>query len=497
MNPQSPSTITYGAESRATGSATISTAEIDRSCRMAVMFLFTSALLWLVFGLVLGLISSIKLHGAGFLSGPSWLTYGRIYPASQNALVYGFTAQAFIGMALWLLARLSRASLQGSGMIIVGGLFWNLGVAIGLFGILAGQNTGYQWLEMPGYASALLFFSYAFIGIWALITFHIRRERSLYVSQWYLVAALLWFPWIYSTAQLLLVVWPVRGVMQAVVNGWFAHNLFEVWFASLGLAAIYYFVPKVLGQPLYSRNLALFAFWVLAIFGSWGGMYAGAPVPKWVSSLSIVTRVMMLIPVLAIALNLHRTMGMKSGMKCAALKTSIVLRFVLAGAFCYLLSNLLGIAGALRSVNEVTLFTVYELAETNLHLYGFLGLVVVGGIYYIVPRIAESEWPSAGMIRFHFWTAVAGVALMVVPLVLGGILQGFKLNDAQVPFLSVVRSTIPFLGMSTLGGLLLLAGSAALLINVIKILPACCGCCCPKVSNSAMPSKPVAVGGRV
>ena len=457
------------------------------------MFLFSSALIWLVIGIVLGLISSIKLHGPGFLSQLSWLTYGRVYPASQNAVVYGFGAQALLGIALWLIARLGRVSLQGPGMIVVGGVFWNFAIAMGLVGILTGNSTGYEWLEMPRSASSLLFFSYALIGVWALITFHMRWERKLYVSQWYLLAALLWFPWIYSTAQLLLVVSPVRGVMQAIVNGWFVHNLFEVWFSFLGLAAIFYFIPKIIGQPLHSRYLALFAFWMLAFFGSWGGVYADAPVPKWVSSLSIATRVMMLIPMLAIGLNIQRTLFAQ----CAILKTNIVLRFVWVGAICYLLATLLGIVGALRSVSEVTLFTLYTNAITNLQLYGFLGMVVAGGIYYIVPRLTACDWPSAGMIRFHFFTATLGVTLLVLPQLVGGVLQGIKLNDPQVPFLSVVKSTIPFLGMSTLGELLLLAGNLALLVNLLKILPACCTCCLGRVSNSTPQPKAVAVGGRI
>lgn len=457
------------------------------------MFLFSSALIWLVIGIVLGLISSIKLHGPGFLSQLSWLTYGRVYPASQNAVVYGFSAQALLGIALWLIARLGRVSLQGPGMIVVGGVFWNFAIAMGLVGILTGNSTGYEWLEMPRSASSLLFFSYALIGVWALITFHMRRERQLYVSQWYLLAALLWFPWIYSTAQLLLVVSPVRGVMQAIVNGWFVHNLFEVWFSFLGLAGVFYFIPKIIGQPLHSRYLALFAFWMLAFFGSWGGVYADAPVPKWVSSLSIATRVMMLIPMLAIGLNIQSTLSAH----CAILKTNMVLRFVWVGAISYLLATLLGIVGALRSVSEVTLFTLYTNAITNLQLYGFLGMVVAGGIYYIVPRLTECDWPSTGLIRFHFSTATLGVALLVLPQLIGGVLQGIKLNDPQVPFLSVVKSTIPFLGMSTLGELLLLVGNLALLVNLLKILPACCTCCLGRVSNSTPQPKAVAVGGRI
>src|SRR5207244_3485955 len=139
--------------------------------------------------------------------------------------------------------------------------FWNLGVTLGMLGIFAGGSTGFEWLEMPRYASPILFGAYVLIGFCALTVFYTRRERSLYVSQWYLLAALFWFPWIYSAAQLLLVFFPVRGVLQASVNWWYINNLSQIWFGFVGLAAIFYFLPKLTGRPLYSVYLAMLAFW--------------------------------------------------------------------------------------------------------------------------------------------------------------------------------------------------------------------------------------------
>ena len=76
----------------------------------------------------------------------------------------------------------------------------------------------------------ILFFAYLLLALWAMMNFAARRERALYPSHWFLVAALFWFPWIYSTANLFLVAWPVRGVVQAVIGWWFAEQ------SALGLA---------------------------------------------------------------------------------------------------------------------------------------------------------------------------------------------------------------------------------------------------------------------
>jgi cytochrome c oxidase cbb3-type subunit 1 len=492
MNAQTPSRETAEGSDSAASQARVSFAEIDGSCSVPVLLLFTTALLWLLIGLVLALVSSIKLHAAGFLSQSAWLTYGRVYPASLNAIVYGFASQAALGTSLWMLARLGGNKLFGPGLITVGALFWNLGVALGLIGILTGDSTGYEWLEIPGYASPILFFSFVIIGICAILTFHSRRERRLYVSQWYLLAALLWFPWVYSTAQLLLIYFPVRGAVQAIINGWFAHALFGLWLTPVGLAAIFYFIPKILKRPLHSQYLAIFSFWTLALFGGWGDLQAGVPVPKWASSVSITAGVMMLIPLLAVAINWHLTMAND----CAKVLAHPVLRFVVFGAACYLLGSALGIAGSLRTIGRVTHLTLFTNGVTSLLLLGFVATVLAGAIYYIIPCLTRLEWPSERLITFHFWSNVAGVILCALPLIIGGVIQGLALNDPKVAFLEAARSTLPFIGMSTLGQLLLLAGNLALLVNLIKLLVLCCRFFCSDVRR-ATGIKSAAVGANV
>src|SRR5258708_14284577 len=85
--------------------------EIDASAKWPVLFFFASALAWLLLGGALQLIASVKLHLPGFLSPCEWATDGRVAPAAQNALVYGWGLNAAFGFALSLMARLSSPSL--------------------------------------------------------------------------------------------------------------------------------------------------------------------------------------------------------------------------------------------------------------------------------------------------------------------------------------------------------------------------------------------------
>ena len=183
----------------------VAPAESDGSCRLPLLLMFFCAACWLVLASGFALISSIKFHSPTFLAGSAWLTYGRVHAAYLNCLLYGFCLQAGLGVALWLLARLGQTPLAQPWLVIVGTLLWNAGVKLGIFGILWGDGTGFAYLDMPGYAAWIMLLGYLLIGLAGVLTFHQRRERQLFVSQWFIFAALYWFPWIYATAELLLV----------------------------------------------------------------------------------------------------------------------------------------------------------------------------------------------------------------------------------------------------------------------------------------------------
>jgi cytochrome c oxidase cbb3-type subunit 1 len=443
-------------------------AEIDASCRVPVLFFVVSGLLWLLLGTVLALVTSIKLHHPDFLTSWGFLTFGRVRPAHLNTVIYGWASQTGIGVTLWLMCRLCRVSFPAPGLATVAALFWNLGLTIGVVGILIGDSTAIEWLEMPRYATPILFFSYALIAVWAVITFRIRTERHLYVSQWYLLAALLWFPWLYATAQIMLLIEPVRGTVQAAVNWWFAHNVLGLWFTPIGLASIYYFIPKVIGRPIHSYYLSVLGFWSLALFYNWNGLHhlIGGPLPAWMITVSIVASVMMLIPVVTVAINHHLTMRGHFG----KLRHSPTLRFVVFGALCYTATSLQGIANSIRSYSEIVHFTHHTIAHAHLGVYGFFTMTMFGALYYVVPRITGREWPSLGLISVHFWACLIGLGLYVVPLSFGGILQGLAMNDATIPFLKVVEGTLPWLKLRTAAGLLLGLGHVAFVGNFIWLL---------------------------
>lgn len=452
-----------------------STVEIDASCR-PLLWLLLAAVAWLAVASLFGIVSAIKTHAPGFLANYSWLTYGRVRPVSLNGLVYGFGIQAGFGVALWMSCRLGRNLLQGAGAILVAAAVWNLVLAAGLVLVLAGASTGYEWLELPRSVTPSLFFAYIVMGIGAMLTAHARRQRMFYVSQWFLLAALLWFPWIYSTAQVLLVFFPVRGVLQAVVDGWYTHNLFELCIAPLGLASIFYFLPKLLQRPLASAPMALGGFWLLVLFGGWGGVRMGDPAPNWLSSVSSVARVLLLVPALMFAMNWYQTAARRPSKKQMQPEADSLVRFFWVAAASYVVAEVLETAGSLPGINRIAQFTLYDAGIAQLRIHGFLAMALAGAVYFIAPRLAGVGWPSARLVQAHFWCSVLGVALTVIPLAVGGMMQGAGIDNPQLDFISVVRRTTPFLGTSTLGSTLLGVGYALFFLHFARLLTVNCPC---------------------
>ena len=452
----------------------------DASCGVPLLALFGGAALWLVIGSVLAMIASIKFHAPVFLADCPCLTYGHVQPAADDALLYGFCIPAALGVMLWLFARLSQAPLCLPFVAVAGANLWHLGVLVGLVGILIGDSTGFAWLEFPRGGSVLLFAAFLLLAISAAGTFGARRERELYPSHWFLLAALLWFPWVYAAGNLFLVAWPVRGVAQAAVDYWFANNLLFVWLGLAGLGVAFYFVPKFAGRPLRSRYLALFVFWTFILFGAGNGIPVRAPLPAWLPALSTVAASLTIIPVLAVVAILWQTMRGSSSVESSLRTEESAQRAGTAargGPFCFIrfglaafvLAALMMIVMTCPHFSRVTEFTWFGPAQTQLQLYGFFAMTLFGAIYYALPRAVGFEWPFPKLARMHFWISMPGLLLFVVPLAIGGVVQGLKWANSDIANVKVAAATLPFLRVSTTGLLLILLGNLLFALNIFGL----------------------------
>ncbi|QDU18276.1 cbb3-type cytochrome c oxidase subunit I [Urbifossiella limnaea] len=443
-------------------------AEIDTSCRGPVLYYAASAVFWLLVGTVLAVIASIKLHSPYFLTDSPYLTFGRVRMAHLQAVGVGWSGMSAMAGGCWLMCRLSRATLPYPRLLLVAATLWNVGMVANVVGILLGHGQSVEWLDAPRYTAPFLITSVAIFSAWTAATFVRRREPHVYVTQWYIFAAVFWFPVLYLITVAMIFWVPSTGVVQMVVNWWFGHNYLGLWLTPFGVGSAYYLIPKIIGRPVHSYYLSIVGFWSLALFYSWAGMHhlIGGPIPAWLATASTVGSMMMFIPVIAVAINHHMTMLGSFHM----LRYSPALRFTVFGAMTYTAVSFQGSIESLKGFSEVAHFTHYTVAHAHLGAYGFFTMVMFGQLYYMIPRLTGREWCSARLISLHFWCDAIGISIYFVALTFPGWTQGRMMNDPNVPWGNIVEYMKPYLFTRSVSGVLMGVGHVAFAVLLVMNL---------------------------
>jgi cytochrome c oxidase cbb3-type subunit 1 len=181
---------------------------------------------------------------------------------------------------------------------------------------------------------------------------------------------------------------------------------------------------------------------------------------------SIVARVLMILPVLAVAANFHLTIKGKF----EDLGWNPALRFIVIGAMAYTAYGFEGSLISTRTIAQITQFTFVTFGHTQLGLFGFFSMILFGAYYYIVPRLLERQWLLPGLIKLHFWFSVVGIGLLLFALTMGGLIQGFGLQDPQISMSAVSDLIGPFLLIQNVAVLLLVLANVGFAFAFALIL---------------------------
>lgn len=436
-------------------------AEIDRSLRHPVMFFFTSGAAWLAVSLIFGIIASAKVHAPQFLGCCEWFSHGRVMQAHMATFIYGWGFQAAFGVMIWLMARLSRQTNNKAGTILVLGHVWNAMIAIGTLAILMGNGSGVDWLQFPKAIWPVLIGLYFLISIWSVISFRVRRGGHIYISQWYLIGAFFWLPWILTTGYLFAIVF--RGesspLMADAVVAWVRSALLFLFFAPVAIASAYYIAPKVTGRPVYSYSLAIFGFWALAVIAPWTGLQKllGTPLPAFMPYISAGATILLLVPILVVTINIVMTAVGKGDVMAA----SPSLRFTTTAIIGLLVAVSLSALNAIPAIAKYTQFSTTNYGIDMLLLFGCFSMAMFGAIYFIVPRITNREWLSAKLIRQHFWLSVYGlVFIALIYTLMGGFMHGYVLEKIDETAFSTTKRLYPYaVGMTVSWAFILIASA--------------------------------------
>ncbi len=444
---------------------------VEASLRGPFLLFFVSAVVWLLAASVLGVIGALDLGSSvGVLRDCAWFTPGRIATAQHDLFVYGWGFNAFFALNLWLLAQLGRFEFRNGWLAQLGGVAWNLALTYGVARVFAGDMTGYRLLDFPREVGPVLAVAFLLAGFWPIVAFARRPSGHTFASQWFVVGASFAFPLVYLLAQLLVLWQPASGVVQAIAHSWFVANLLQLWFGASALAAIYYFLPKVLERTLTGYYLAPVAFWTFFLFAGWTGPAAlvGSPVPLWLQSTGVVAAAMMLIPVIIVAINVLGTLSSQGGWARAWNDTT--LRFVSFGAVAFTLAGVLGGVFAFRSMSAVVRFTSFATGLEQLLVYGCASMVVFGASYFILPRLTGALWPSAKLVHVHFWATALGFIAALVAWLVGGWQNGQLLANPAVAFADVLRAGSSWCLVLKISAVLVLVGHVAFALNAFGMI---------------------------
>jgi cytochrome c oxidase cbb3-type subunit 1 len=432
----------------------------EQTARGPVLYLLAGALVWLLVGLVLTCLASLKLHVSGFLPF-AWAATGRLQAAANNVLLLGAAAQGGLGIALWLLAHLGKTHLANWGSAVLGTAMWNLALTAGVPALLLGGSTGIPGLELPGSLGLIILVGYLLIGANGVAAIATCKRGGYVPAQWFILGAVLWFAWIYGTSLVTTVFFPGRGVLTALSAGWFTQGSFWLFLAPLALAALHHYLPELTGNPLRSPELVPLAFWSLALFGGWTAAagLVGGPLPAWVITVSVAAGVLLAIPVLLVAVNLLRPFG--SGSTAGRFAQISLLAFVFGGLGKALTS--------LRCANQVLHFTRFEVALNELLLFGFVFGAFFAAAYALVPKLVGCRLPNCALANAHVALSAWGLVVAVAAYGIGGCKQGWALNFTSADLVSINADLKLLLRLHTAGLAVFLLGQAAFAANLVLL----------------------------
>src|SRR5213082_2967793 len=432
-----------------------------------------SSIIWLTVVDLFGLVLATEFVTPEALSHYSWLSFSRVRPSHVNGVILAWLTMMYFGALFYMLPRLvGTRGMWSERLGIVCAWAWNLMFLLGIIGLLTGHSQGREYGELiwPIDIALLVIWCLNIVNI--LATVAIRTIRPIYVSVWFFIASPLWLAADYAIGN---VIWHPGHVWgapsgalnsslsDAILNWWYAHNLFGLWLTPMLLALTYYIVPRVTNTPLYSYTLSLVSFWGMAFFYTGVGDHhiLQSPTPSWLKTIAEVSSWMLLVPVFAFTINILGTM--KGNWD--RFFTNLPLRFTMTAFFFYFLVNIQGAFEAILPFNKLTHFTNFVVAHAHLALLGAFTILGMGVIDYIVAQAYGKPLFSRSLTEWQYWLVTVGFTGFFSVLTLAGFQQGFNWQ-AGIPEVYVLPELHPYFIARGIFGVMIVASGIVQMVNI-------------------------------
>jgi len=454
MTESTASEISAGAKVEPTGPGQ----QIDSfSYNDSIVRLFALAtLFWGVIATLVGLVVALLLVMPE-LAISKFVSFGRLRPLLTNLAIFGFAGNAIFAGVYYSTQRLCKTRLYSDLLGKLHFLGWQLVNVAAVVTLPLGitQAKPYAELEWPIDIAIGVVWMGCF-GVNFFMTLKQRRERNLYVSLWFYIASIVGFAILHVVGNLVVPLSlfksvPVyAGVQDALLQAWYSHGVITYFLTMPFMGLMYYFLPKAADRPVFSYKLCIVHFWSFVFIGIWAGPYQlnYTSVATWVSSLGLVFSLMLLMPSWA---------GVVNGLS------------TLRGAW-----NRVGSEPA-KTFSAASQYTDWPDASIQLGALGWIGFMVFGMLYWLLPKVFQTKLSSPSFASFHFWIATAGVLLYIVSAHVAGITQSsmwleFNADGylAHTDFIETVTSVQTIRWISLVGGLLYAGGIVMLAFNFFK-----------------------------
>ncbi len=434
----------------------------------ATAFILTSSF-WFAVATTFGLIGAGYLIAPDFLANIEYIHFGRIRPMHINAVLFGFVTPGLLAVAFYYFPKLLRTELYSHKLGVFSAVFWNITVAAGVIGISLGYTQGREYAELPWAVDIMVVICFVMVVINILMTIRQRKERILFVSIWYVTAAVVLTSITYCLGN---VIWKpdtgaLQGIPDAILLWFYGHNIFGLLLSPMGLAVAYYVLPIATRSPLYSHTLSLLGFWSLIIVYTHIGTHPllQVPVPTWLKTISIVDSIAMVIPVMIVLINLWYTVKGKLG----DIHADIGAKFVFTGTIMYFFVNIQGSMMALPHVQRITHFNNWVVGHAHLGVLGFAGVTALGGLYFIIPRITGKPLYSRFLADVQYWFVLIGMTGFAVVLTTVGLIQGNAWYNGETLYRTLPEIQPYYILRASLG-LLIVIGAYIGLYNIVRSL---------------------------
>ena len=432
--------------------------------------------IWGVAGMAVGVLIASQMAWPALNFDTAWLTFGRLRPLHTNLVIFAFGGSALFTTSYYVVQRTCHTPLFAPGLATFTFWGWQL-VVLSLFITLPLGITNSKEYAEPEWPIdiliALIWVSYAIVFFGTIAK---RKVKHIYVANWFFGA------FIVTVAMLHLVnsaAVPVSwfksysayaGVQDAMVQWWYGHNAVGFFLTAGFLGIMYYFIPKQANRPVYSYRLSVVHFWALTFTYIWAGPHHlhYTALPDWTQSLGMVFSLILLAPSWGGMINGIMTL---SG-AWEKLRTDPILKFLIVSVSFYGMSTFEGPMMAIKTVNALSHYTDWTIGHVHSGALGWVAFISIGALYYLIPKLFNTQLYSLKLVETHFWIATIGVVLYITAMWIAGIMQGLMwraINDdgtLTYSFVESVQAMHPFYVIRAAGGALFLIGMLIMAYNL-------------------------------